>query len=105
MKLTIRARLFLLVALMLVLAGVLGTNAHLALGTAGTNLAKVTRTGRALRNHLEGDMMHDALRADVLAALLAETPADWEAVHTDLVVHARHFRDMIKDKNYLATTS
>jgi methyl-accepting chemotaxis protein len=102
MKLTIRARLFLLVALMLVLAGVLGTNAHLALGTAGANLAKVTRTSRALRNHLEGDMMHDALRADALAALLAETPADWEAVHTDLLEHSRHFREMIEANNQLA---
>src|SRR4029079_8578647 len=102
MKITIRARLFLLVAVMLVLAGVLGTNAHLALGTAGTNLAKVTRTSRALRNHMEGDMMHDALRADVLAALLAATPADWEAVHQDLLQHSRHFREMIEENNQLA---
>ena len=102
MKITIRARLFLLVALMLVLPGVLGTNAHLALGTAGTNLAKVTRTSRALRNHMEGDMMHDALRADVLAALLAATPADWEAVHQDLLEHSRHFREMIEENNQLA---
>jgi len=88
--------------MMLVLAGVLGTNAHLALSTAGTNLAKVVRTSRALRNHLEGDMMHDALRADVLAALLAETPAEWEAVHTDLVEHSHHFREMIAANDQLA---
>jgi len=104
MKLTIRARLFLLLALTLVLVGVLGTNAHVALGGAGTNLAKVVRTGSALRNHLEGDMMHDALRADVLAALLAETPAEWESVHADLLQHASHFREMIEANNQLAPT-
>jgi methyl-accepting chemotaxis protein-1 (serine sensor receptor) len=87
---------------MLGLVGTLGINAHHSLGTAGANLAKVVRTGRALRNHVEGDMMHDALRADVLAALLAETPAEWEAVHTDLLEHSRHFREMIEENNQLA---
>ena len=29
----------------------------------------------ALRNHLEGDMMHDALRADVLAELVVQPDA------------------------------
>ena len=28
----------------------------------------------ALSNHMESDMMHDALRADVLAGLLADSP-------------------------------
>jgi methyl-accepting chemotaxis protein len=102
MKLTIRARLLLLVVLMLMLVGVLGANAHHALGSAGADLAKVVRTGSALRNHLEGDMMHDALRADVLAALLAESSADWEAVHADLLDHSRHFRAMIAANNDLA---
>jgi methyl-accepting chemotaxis protein I, serine sensor receptor len=102
MKLTIRARLFLLVALMLVLVGVLGANAHRALSGAGDNLTKVVRTGSALRNHLEGDMMHDALRADVLAALLAESPAEWESVHSGLVEHSRHFREMLDANNQLA---
>jgi methyl-accepting chemotaxis protein len=102
MKLTIRARLFLLVALMLALVGVLGANAHRALGIAGADLGKVVRTGSALRNHLEGDMMHDALRADVLAALLAESPAQWESVNSDLIDHSRHFRDMIAANSELA---
>ena len=32
----------------------------------------------ALRNHMEGDMMHDALRADVLAAFVVQ-PGDGAA--------------------------
>src|SRR5262245_32609485 len=102
MKLTIRARLFSLVALMLVLVGVLGANAHRALSGAGDALAKVVRTGNALRNHVEGDKMHDALRAAVLAALLAESPAEWQSVNSGLMEHSRHFREMLDANNQLA---
>ena len=55
-------------------------------------------TTAALRNHLEADMMHDALRADVLAALHAarQGRADQrDAVHHDLAEHVGLFRDSI----------
>ena len=48
----------------------------------------------ALRNHLEGDMMHDALRADVLAAFYAP-PGDAaaaEQVRSDLREHSEWFQ-------------
>ncbi|MFJ4456719.1 methyl-accepting chemotaxis protein [Pseudomonas sp. NPDC089392] len=48
----------------------------------------------ALRNHLEGDMMHDALRADVLAAFYA-APGDSaaaEQVRSDLREHSQWFQ-------------
>nr|WP_252271430.1 methyl-accepting chemotaxis protein [Pseudomonas subflava] len=48
----------------------------------------------ALRNHLEGDMMHDALRADVLAAFYAQ-PGDTaaaEQVRADLREHSQWFQ-------------
>jgi methyl-accepting chemotaxis protein len=102
MKLTIRRRFFLLVALMLALVGVMGANAHHALSATGADLAAVVRAGGALRYHLEGDMMHDALRADVLAALLAESPAEWKSVDGGLAEHSRRFREMIESNNELA---
>lgn len=46
----------------------------------------------ALRNHLEGDMMHDALRSDVLAALLANSAAEIQQASDDLAAHADRFR-------------
>ncbi|QMV63131.1 methyl-accepting chemotaxis protein [Ectopseudomonas oleovorans] len=48
----------------------------------------------ALRNHLEGDMMHDALRADVLAAFSVEAgdAAAAEQVRKDLREHADWFK-------------
>ncbi|QVM94006.1 methyl-accepting chemotaxis protein [Pseudomonas entomophila] len=52
----------------------------------------------ALRNHMEGDMMHDALRADVLAALLVK-PGDVDTANqvlADLDEHAKWFRSVIQ---------
>lgn len=53
----------------------------------------------ALRNHLEGDMMHDALRADVLAAFVVE-PGDSAAasqVRSDLKEHSEWFQRTLGD--------
>lgn len=58
--------------------------------TTASELIRVT--GEALGNHLECDMMHDALRGDVLAARLASTPEEKDAVRTDLREHSEWFR-------------
>lgn len=54
----------------------------------------------ALRNHLEGDMMHDALRGDVLNAFVTAgrfdvTDEQKAAVQQELEEHARQFRLLI----------
>ncbi|MBH9394273.1 methyl-accepting chemotaxis protein [Pseudomonas aeruginosa] len=52
----------------------------------------------AMRNHMEGDMMHDALRADVLAAFVVQ-PGDSAAgdqVRQDLQEHSRWFRKVVQ---------
>ena len=67
MQLSIRSRLFCLVGLMLVLMLVLSVSARHGMSSAGDGLESVLLANRTLRNHIEGDMMHDALRADVLA--------------------------------------
>lgn len=57
-----------------------------------------TITASALRNHLEADMMHDALRADVLAALQAaqeDRPGQREAVQADLAEHVEMFHSSL----------
>lgn len=56
----------------------------------------------ALRNHLEGDMMHDALRGDVLNAfLLASEKKPADSVKADLEEHAEWFRKMMKENSAL----
>jgi methyl-accepting chemotaxis protein len=52
----------------------------------------------ALRQHVDGDMMHDAIRADVLAAALAAKRGDKEAGRTaqqELAEHATRFRSNV----------
>ncbi len=52
----------------------------------------------ALRNHLEGDMMHDGLRADVLAAFVAQSdPTVAAQVRQDLREHSDWFRRTLND--------
>ena len=94
-QLTIRARLYGLVGLTVALMLVLGLSSQRGLSAAESGLSRVLTTNSALRYHIEGDMMHDALRADVLAALLAQSETDWNNVTTDVGDHARKFRDLI----------
>jgi methyl-accepting chemotaxis protein len=57
-------------------------------------------SARILRNHMEADMMHDALRADVLSALLARTPGSGVSmaeVQTDLADHSQSFRKAVAE--------
>lgn len=53
---------------------------------------------RTLANHLRGDMMHDAIKADVLAVLLARAPEERSAAMADLAEHADTFVQM-QDEN------
>jgi methyl-accepting chemotaxis protein len=88
---------------MLALMAVLSFSGRYGMSRASAGLESVVKTGDTLRNHLEGDMMHDALRADVLAALLAESPAESGAAAASLHEHASHFREMIDANKQLAT--
>ena len=62
-----------------------------ALRGIAENLKGVVSTTEAIRNHMHGAMMHDALRGDVQAAMLARTTEEREAAVKDLEEHARLF--------------
>ena len=55
---------------------------------------RVTVDSEVLANHLTGDMMHDALRADVLAVLLTETPAEVAEHRAEIAAHGATFLEM-----------
>ncbi len=91
----------------MILAGVLSVLAAVALGGIGywgqvqvaQGLAHNQLSLQALRNHLEGDMMHDGLRADVLNAFVIE-PTDAAAVdqlRSDLKEHSEWFQRTLED--------
>ena len=82
---------------MLVLISVVS---YLGISRQTAELGGVVITSSALRSHLEADMMHDALRADVLAALRAGrdgTEASRQEVLTDLAEHVENFRTSIAE--------
>ncbi len=97
-RLTIKQKFHLGAGLMAALAAATSGVAYLgSLGQQAALHSVVVTTG-ALRSHLEADMMHDALRADVLAALRrgAQTaPADKEAIQADLAEHVELFQASI----------
>ncbi|MBY5554414.1 HAMP domain-containing protein [Rhizobium leguminosarum] len=73
--------------------------------TLSENNAEVARTAQILRNHMQADMMHDALRSDALASLLASNPAagiDVDTVKADLAEHEASFREMLDANKALA---
>ncbi|OGN51906.1 MAG: chemotaxis protein [Caulobacterales bacterium RIFOXYB1_FULL_67_16] len=87
----------------------------LSVGTAGVGLLTNETQGQALsrasvsssilRNHMQADMMHDALRSDVFGALLSRDPANdvsLEAVKADLAEHRQSFETSIADNKALA---
>jgi methyl-accepting chemotaxis protein len=70
------------------------------------NVADVTQAADILRNHMQADMMHDALRADVLSSLMAQNPAAEIAVaevKAELAEHISTFRESLSANKALAT--
>jgi len=70
------------------------------------NVADVTQAADILRNHMQADMMHDALRADVLSALMAQNPAaeiSIDEVKAELAEHVAGFRASLSANKALAT--
>ena len=70
------------------------------------DLERSNASSQILRNHMQADMMHDALRADVLSALLSTNPASGvklEDVKKDLAEHVENFQSSLADNDKLAT--
>lgn len=61
-------------------------------GTLDSNLEDAEIRAAALHAHGDMDMMHDALRADVLSALAASTPDQIAIARQDVDTHAARFR-------------
>jgi methyl-accepting chemotaxis protein len=89
--------------------------ALLCAATAGTGLwvamsldnalSRAELSARILRLHMHADMMHDALRADVMGAIMSTDPAlgvDLKAVRADLAEHTKAFKDDIAASGQLA---
>ncbi len=93
-----------LAVLAIVVASVTGV-----FGMLGSNdgLQQVTSITAAVRDQMQADMMHDALRADVLMAMHVGPDGaaeEQQAVRADLADHVKLFQDSIADLGRLQTT-
>ena len=92
-------------AVLLLCAATAGAGIWVAKDLTGA-LHMALQSSTVLRQHMEADMMHDALRADVFSALLATNPANgvsMEQVRADLKEHTASFRQAIDENEKLAT--
>src|SRR5687767_10232473 len=102
---SIRKKFYGFGGLMAAVALIIGAIGYWGIARQGSELDGVVTTSLALRNHLESDMMHDALRADVLGALRAardNNKEDMASVKTDLADHSQNFRERIAANKELA---
>ena len=89
--------------------------ALLCAATAGTGLwvaihlddalTRAEHSAKILRLHMHADMMHDALRADVMGGIMSSDPAlgvELKAVRADLSEHTQAFTDDITQSGTLA---
>jgi methyl-accepting chemotaxis protein len=89
--------------------------ALLCAATAGTGLwvafsldsalVRAETSSQILRQHMQADMMHDALRADVMGAIMSADPelrVDLKAVRADLADHTKTFEDALAASDGLA---
>jgi len=72
----------------------------------GDALEQSSRSSEVLRNHMLADMMHDALRSDVLSAILSTDPSagvNLADVRTETGEHVATFREAMESNQALAT--
>ncbi len=95
---TIKQRMLALSLLSLAFVLAIGAVGYLAINSlAGTNEA-LNVSGSALKAQMAADQMHDALRGDVLNAMLAATQGHKEeqaAIKKELDEHVKEFREQI----------
>src|ERR1700712_5059831 len=97
-KFTIQRKLFAMNLLGLAFVLALGAIGYAAATRLDGSARHIVEGGSALRTQLQADMAHDALRGDVLSALLAgekKDADDEKAVRADLAEHAKGFRESI----------
>jgi methyl-accepting chemotaxis protein len=99
MNLNIKRRLLLSNLMAIGFIALVGLVGWRAVGVLDRSMDAVSINGAAMKNQLQADQAHDALRADVLAALLASMKDDSAAlsqVQKDLDEHVALFRARIK---------
>ncbi len=106
MRLTIKQRLLLMNLATLVFVSLVGLVGYYAVHVLDGSMDAISTNSSAMKDQLQADQAHDALRADVLAARLAaekNDPAEIKEVRQDTAEHIALFRKLIKDMDAAST--
>ncbi len=101
MNLTIRMKLLGLSILGLVFAVAVGIVGYWGVSRVDNANLQMNTTWRAARNHIEGDMMHDALRSDVFSALMSNSDHEGKQALGGIAEHAQWFRRRLEENKSL----
>ncbi len=99
MQFNIQNKLLAMSALGLLFVCAVGATGYVAATRLTNSAGHIVDTGTALMTQMTADQDHDALRADVLAALLASEKKDadeMKSVRTELDEHSKELRDSMK---------
>ncbi|SDQ03960.1 methyl-accepting chemotaxis protein [Quadrisphaera sp. DSM 44207] len=91
-KLGVLGSIVLLCTVGVAMIAAVGTLGQRSVGQLDAAVRDAAAGQQVLRNHLDADMMHDALRADVLTLLRSDTPAEHDAAVEELAAHVEQFR-------------
>lgn len=97
MRLTLSKQLWLLGAMGLTLGGIVAGSTYLGMNAVTQATAQMAERASTVRSSCEGDMMHDAIRGDVLAWRLAEDDAERAEATAALAEHAENFKRLLKE--------
>jgi methyl-accepting chemotaxis protein len=104
LRISIRQKLFGFSGLMVAISAVIAVIGYLGTASLSGQLTESTEIASSMRNHLESDMMHDALRGDVLSALRAgpgATADERSEIENDLAEHVTQFRSRVEANKQL----
>jgi len=101
MNLTVRKKILGIGLIAVVSVVVIWLAAYWGLSQADRAMDAAAEAAEAQRNQMGADMMHDALRADVFAALLTEKnkAEEQKAVREDLAEHAKNIRTLMAENH------
>ncbi|MYM36871.1 hypothetical protein GTP38_21310 [Duganella sp. FT94W] len=106
MRLTIKQRLLLMNLVTLVFASLVGLVGYYVVHVLDQSMDAISTNSSAMKDQLQADQAHDALRADVLAARMAaekNNPAEVKEVRQDTAEHIALFRRLIKEMDAAST--
>jgi len=103
-RITVGKRLFMLSAASAFVAVAIGFSGIKGMRDAHDALEDVVAYSKGQANFLQSDMMHDAIRADVLRAIMAADETEFNDAKNELNEHVQSFRDSMQANATLPLT-